>query len=1039
MGSNMIMGCAVVFLALLLFAGTSSAKRVVTVQTGTLYRTVDSHITIWCNVSGYQGTMEQDFQWSIYLTSAPEREIQIISTKDPNYAYALYGERVRSKEIYIERVSGDSVLLHITKLQQQDQGEYECYTPNTDAHYLGVYSAKMNLTVIPDTLSASSAGQTLSKVEGDPLSLTCEVSKQTSQHSHLSVGWFLHTAGQTAAQEIITLSRDFVLHPGGTYRQRYSSGDVRLDKTGSTSYKLTVYMLQPSDQGEIYCEATEWIQDPDRSWFALTRKQADKNVVNIQATDKEFNIQINTERRAYTAGEPAELRCIIDAQSIPDRYFSVSWVFNSTQVAVMGPNAVPVLNGDYALREGAGKLTFRKESDAIYLLKIHQLRQEDTGKYICRVTEREKTATGDFIDKNKRSRNVQISVQPLKSNITVSVTSNSSNVPEGSAVHFTCTVNSITENQGRLSVFWKLTDKQSQAREIVSVDQEGMVVPSPSYRERSSYGEVRVERVRSGTFTLSVYNTLPKDQGLYTCTVTEWVKGPRDEWETIGEKSAGTPVTVTAVESIFFMAASSRTPSVTYNESFDLQCIVKPRYNPRVPASVTWRFKPVNGTEFQDLVTFTRDGSLQWGDRYSSFGIRTTIDKSSSNSNFRLSISRASEQEAGTYQCTAELWRKNYDNTWTKITNRSSNLLGIKVLQPASKLRVSKADMTLAFVEDSRVPLNCTIASQTSPDAQYTVLWYAMKEDEADAELLLKINHNSAFEYGTYAEEERLKSRVQSERLSPQLYSLTLHQAELSDSGSYYCRVEEWLLDPNNAWYKLTEETSGLTKVTIKRPEIRLQVEESESNMTVKEEDAFTLGCSVSSQSSKDSRFSVSWYVISSENPERECVFSIGHDNVFGNGNCSSSEGQGPGSRLQFERTSAESYSLTIQKARLSDSGNYYCQVEEWLLDPRNAWYHLAEANSGVTVVSVLEQGSSLQSVICSNDSLFYFIFFYPFPIFGILLITILLVRYKARNSSKNSEGKNGAPLLWIKEPHINYSPTCLEAPSLNLHPGTVD
>ncbi|MGH0154453.1 UNVERIFIED_CONTAM: hypothetical protein FKN15_027067 [Acipenser sinensis] len=138
--------------------------------------------------------------------------------------------------------------------------------------------------------------------------------------------------------------------------------------------------------------------------------------------------------------------------------------------------------------------------------------------------------------------------------------------------------------------------------------------------------------------------------------------------------------------------------------------------------------------------------------------------------------------------------------------------------------------------------------------------------------------------------------------------------------------------------------------------DVILQVEESESNMTVKEEDAFTLGCSVSSQSSKDSRFSVSWYVISSENPERECVFSIGHDNVFGNGNCSSSEGQGPGSRLQFERTSAESYSLTIQKARLSDSGNYYCQVEEWLLDPRNAWYHLAEANSGVTVVSVLEQ-----------------------------------------------------------------------------------
>lgn len=87
----------------------------------------------------------------------------------------------------------------------------------------------------------------------------------------------------------------------------------------------------------------------------------------------------------------------------------------------------------------------------------------------------------------------------------------------------------------------------------------------------------------------------------------------------------------------------------------------------------------------------------------------------------------------------------------------------------------------------------------------------------------------------------------------------------------------------------------------------------------------------------------------------------------------------------------------------------------------------------------ILFLGSSLQSVICNNDSLFYFVFFYPFPIFGILIITILLVRFKSRNSSKNSEGKNGVPLLWIKEPHLNYSPTCLEPPVLSIHPGTID
>lgn len=94
-----------------------------------------------------------------------------------------------------------------------------------------------------------------------------------------------------------------------------------------------------------------------------------------------------------------------------------------------------------------------------------------------------------------------------------------------------------------------------------------------------------------------------------------------------------------------------------------------------------------------------------------------------------------------------------------------------------------------------------------------------------------------------------------------------------------------------------------------------------------------------------------------------------------------------------------------------------------------------------LTVLSPLGSlsGSTLQSVICSNDALFYFVFFYPFPIFGILIITILLVRFKSRNSSKNSDGKNGVPLLWIKEPHLNYSPTCLEPPVLSIHPGAID
>lgn len=1046
-----------------LLAGVAKAQRVVTVQSGPLIRTEGSHVTIWCNVTGYKEGVEQDFEWSMYLPSAPDREIRIVSTAQPNYAYAVYAQRVNSKEIYVERLSRDSAMLHITKVQAKDQGVYECYTPNTDGRYLGSYSARTNLTIIADSLTVSAPAQTLSKVEGDTLQLTCEVSRTTMQHTHLSVGWYLRSPEDASAppQELVTLSRDFVLRSGGPYRQRMTAGDLRLDKTSATSYRLTIHMLQPMDQGLLYCQATEWIQDPDESWFAMTRKQSEKTQLRIQPTDRDFSIQVSTERRSFTAGEPLELRCTIEAQNVPERFFSVSWVFSSSPVAVVGPSAVPVLGPEYVAREAAGQMTVRKESPSVHLLKLQHLRPEDSGKYICRVTEREKTPTGDFIDRSKRSRNVQITVQALKSNITVNLTSNVSEVLEGDVIQLSCSVQITT---GPLSVAWYWTDKEGigEPQEVATVDRDGTVWHSPSYKDRASFGDIRVEKAQGSTFSLSIYNSLPGDEGEYSCVATEWLQTGSEleiNWEKIGERSDAKTVTVKTVESSFVVSASSRTPYITFGDSFDLLCLVKPRHNPRVPTSVTWRFKPASSDseedgqeEFKELVTFTREGTLQWGEQLLGLGTRTTVDRSHSNTNFRLSVTKAGRREAGKYQCTAVLWRKNYDNSWSRVANRTSNLLGISVVQPDSKLRVQKTNQSQAYLEDSHVRMNCSITSQTSVDSQHAVLWYVRRASGSETdELLLRIERSGAFEYGAYADEERLRRRVQAERLSPRLYTLTLNRAESSDSGTYYCLVEEWLSDPDGAWYRVAREVSGFTNVLVRQPEIRLQVEEQESNITVAESGSVRLGCSIPSQSSRDSRFSVSWYVERSEEEyediqpgeegrQRECVFSIGHDAVFGNGNCNSRDEAGPNSRLQFQRMTSDQYSLTIQGARPSDAGRYYCHVEEWLLNPRNAWYRLATNNSGFTIVNIQTRASSsVHSVVCSNESLFYFVFFYPFPIFGILLIAVLLVRFKSRNNNKSQEGKNGAPLLWIKEPHLSYSPTCLDPPALSLHPGSVD
>lgn len=136
-----------------------------------------------------------------------------------------------------------------------------------------------------------------------------------------------------------------------------------------------------------------------------------------------------------------------------------------------------------------------------------------------------------------------------ESNITVLLFSNSSEVLEGDVIQLICSIHSTT---GPLSVVWQWTDKQATglALEVASVDRDGTVWHSPSYRERSSYGEIRVEKVRADTFSLSLYNALPGDEGQYRCTATEWLQTgtePELNWEKIGEKSTSKTVTVKTV------------------------------------------------------------------------------------------------------------------------------------------------------------------------------------------------------------------------------------------------------------------------------------------------------------------------------------------------------------------------------------------------------------------------------------------------------------------------------------------------------------
>ncbi|XP_059506280.1 immunoglobulin superfamily member 3-like isoform X2 [Stegostoma tigrinum] len=857
-------GTLLVF-SLIFSLDSCTAQRQVKLQEGPLVRAEGHHITIQCDVSGYQGSSEQNFEWSVFRPDKPTLKIQIISSNDPEFPYAVFGERVQKNDIYIERIKGDSVLLHITKLQKSDEGMYECATPSTDNAYWGSYSAMMNLTVVPDTLSATLAPQTLDKVEGDSLELICEVSKETSQHTHVAVTWYIQKGDQKLM--VISLTRDFIIRSGDSYKQKEAAGDVQLDKIGVTSFKLTISKLQLSDQGNYYCEGAEWIQDIDKSWYGLSSKNTENTTVNVKSIGNQFLALIKATEVNINVGGTLEIICTIEAQNFPDRFFSVAWFLNNREIIRFGSNAVPSFHGEYKMRESLGKVMVHKKSDRVYVLKIYQIQVEDGGTYHCQVEENEKVSSAAF--STNKSNEITITVQRPQSN--------------------------------------------------------------------------------------------------------------------------------------FKVTAITRTPTVKYYGTFELQCIIRPINITHVPASVSWKFQPANSNDSYNLVTFTHDTAIKWGNIAENFKGKMIVVKSVSNA-VRLSVSRASKLEAGKFLCIAELWGRHNPNKWVKKASATSNILEVKVGPPACLLQLTKQVTTIYKRINDITELECKILARTQNDSQFSVMWLFSKPHgpNVKGENLLNVDRNSIVQYyGELLTNSQKKMKFQDEKPSSDVYKLMIQKTDVNDSGNYYCHVTEWLLDPNNIWYKVGEDTSAMTIVQVRTADANLQISNNNSTLSINENTAVELECQIINQTQRQSQFSVTWY-FQNDNPNTKetALLKADRNNIlqyFGDLQVD------PQKMMKFQsvKTSSNTYKLIIQKAAQSDNGVYFCDVEEWVSGTQNEWVLQGHARSGSIILQVQTPGATLHSKACASSSLFYFIFIYPFIVIIALIIVALYFYLRPKKPQK--------------------------------------
>ncbi|XP_022604075.1 immunoglobulin superfamily member 8 [Seriola dumerili] len=566
--------------------------RDVTLPTGPLYRVAGFPLSLPCTVSGYEGPRTQEFEWFLYRDNSGGRQMGVVSTRDQGFPYAPFQPRVRSGEVRVERDSGDMVRLVIQRLRAEDQGKYECYTPSTDSTFQGNYSGTVTVKVIPDTLqisfSRSLTGQPVP--EGAELTLTCSASIQSEQLTHLSITFGKRGgrdgsgsgAGEevSTVREIISIDKMLGVVPGRSYQKRYDDGEITLEKrngeAGQGVYVMKMKAVQPDDTGSYFCEASQWILDPDRSWQKIAQRTLDIGNLTVQQLAESLSVT-SSPRGEVTlqVGSPLILTCeVLGLPSEVNSGLLVQWMKRGSassdevgsggvevEVARMSTDGV-VSWGDDLSRASGGSM--EKVAEGRYSLKLFSARPGDTGVYRCVVSVYAgRTNPGPSTPATLTQRSEGVTVNLKTKDVLVSAVAQLPRGPllkRGSTITLICNATVTTTGPAQAQVHWlrwpipELVSKKGESPATDVAPPDPPVVEKPTLIAALMYNgvantyinssEISIDRLSAVSYRLRVHTATMDDQGMYACHAEAWGQDPHGGWYNTGVKTESNAVTV---------------------------------------------------------------------------------------------------------------------------------------------------------------------------------------------------------------------------------------------------------------------------------------------------------------------------------------------------------------------------------------------------------------------------------------------------------------------------------------------------------------
>lgn len=124
----------------------------------------------------------------------------------------------------------------------------------------------------------------------------------------------------------------------------------------------------------------------------------------------------------------------------------------------------------------------------------------------------------------------------------------------------------------------------------------------------------------------------------------------------------------------------------------------------------------------------------------------------------------------------------------------------------------------------------------------------------------------------------------------------------------------------------------------------------------------FTVPCNIKNQSSSASEFQVTWFWHKEKETKPRPLFTSYRNSTL-------QDRSGKVYQLRFDHPLPNQFNLTVLSPNPSQSGLYFCEVEEWVPSLPHGWRKLAVEKSKYLTVNVhADAGAGRNSAVCRNE-----------------------------------------------------------------------